>query len=171
MKESINDIKKVTEPRVHKISHSFGVLDAFNHHKAMHPETNVKLFRSVINAMNKEIANALCRGEDVKLPKSMGVFEIRKYEPILRIEDGKLHTTKPVDWKTTLELWERDSYAKETKMLVRFDNKYTYKIRYNKNKANYTNKKMMRMAFGRSLRIGIKNAINNNKLDAYLINE
>ena len=171
MTEFINDIKKVKEPREHKISNSYGVLDAFYYSKGIHPDITLKAFRRIINAVNKEIAASICRGSDITLPRNMGVFEIRKYEPILRVEEGKLYTTKPIDWQSTLALWEKDSYAKENKLLVRFENKYIYKIRYNKATAEYKNKKLMRMAFGRALRVGIKEAINNNKLDAYLINE
>ncbi len=171
MAEFIDEIKKVKEPRAHKITNSYGVLDAFKYSQEKHPDIKEKLFRRIINAVNKEIATSICKGDDITLPKGMGVFEIRKYEPILRVEEGKLHTTMPIDWQSTLTLWEKDSYAKETKMLVRFDNKYVYKIRYNKATATYKNKKLMRMAFGRALRVGIKEAINNNKLDAYLINE
>lgn len=100
-------------------------------------------FGKVVKEFNKLISEEMIYATfDYKLPFNMGVLGIRKEKNKLRFDsNGKLKGLSPVDWKSTLDMWENNPDAKEAKKLIRHENTHTggfiYKWYYNKRKASY----------------------------------
>jgi hypothetical protein len=99
----------------------------------------------------------------------MGQLEVRKFNPYVKFEGGKLRTNRGVDWKATLTLWNEDKEAKENKLLVRTEDKEAFIIFYNKMIANYKNKSLYKFKPNRELAIRIRKAGNEGIIDAYKI--
>lgn len=158
------------ERRHFKISHSWGVYDAY---KAIRKQgwmdigrcITEKQFYAIIRRLNEEIALQILQGRTVNLPKRLGQIEVSKMENITEMKDGKLRIRRPIDWNGTLRLWEEDAEAKKQKVLVRFNSKYTYKFRYSKFKATYDNKVFYCFTPMRELKLRLKEKINNKELD------
>ena len=70
----------------------------------------------------------------------MGRLEVRKRSNSIKFKDGKVVTDLPVNWDATLKLWYEDEESYNNKILIREENKETFRIHYNKIKANYNNK-------------------------------
>lgn len=127
-------------------------------------------YGSIIRAINSAIVDAICRGASIKLPYKMGVLEIRKYNTSVRIEDGKVKTTKPIDWHETLKLWSSDEEAYAARQLVRGDFRQMYVPYYNKRKADYINKAFYKIKFSKNIHRRITNMVKNGEIDALYFN-
>lgn len=158
------------EQRISKISNSWGVYDAY---KAIRKQKwmNIgraiteKQFYAIIRRLNEEIARQLLEGRKISLPAKFGWLFISKRENTVYLKDGKIKSTYPVDWKSTLELWKDSEEARQDKTLIRYKNQYTYKITYNKYKATYNNKIFYMFSPMRELKVRLKEKINNQELD------
>ena len=131
---------------------------------------NKPLFSKIIKLVNYYIIESLLQGSTIKLPWGMGSLGLRKFTPVKEIIDNKIHTTLPIDWKTTLELWNTDSKSKELKTLIRFNSDTIYTLYYDKHQANYKNKFYYRFVFPRSIKIRLSKLINEGSIDAPLLN-
>ena len=165
-------IKRVEGPRVHKITGSLGVYDAFKKYRKIRPKdkkyvlTESQYF-AIVRQINNLLANELVQGRDITLPKRMGVLELRKFNKQVSLDNnGNLKTNLPIDWDSTLELWYNDEESKNSKTLLRHDSAEIFKIYYNKSKANYNNKsfyefkcnKDLKQRLRQNIRYGIINA-------------
>jgi hypothetical protein len=97
----------------------------------------------------------------------MGRLELRKIASSIKFVNGKLKTNLPINWDATLKLWYEDSASKNKRQLVRQENTETFKVRYDKVKANYNNKSFYEFKANRELKIGLKKNIKLNKIDAF----
>lgn len=97
----------------------------------------------------------------------MGRLELRKRASRVKFVDGKIKTNLAIDWNTTLKLWYENPKCKNDKQLVRQESKYIYNVYYNINKAKYNNKTFYEFLTNRSIKIGLKNNIKLNKIDAF----
>lgn len=171
--EFINKVKKVNTPRVHKITNSYGVMDAYKYYRKNCPKSkkfNIKAadYCKTVSSINSIIADKLVEGKDIKLPELMGVIEVRKYhiEPYLS-DDGKLIYNAPTDWGKTIKLWHSNKEAFEKKLLIKLERDAYFKIKYNKIKAKYRNKTYFTIRACRSLKTRLAKAYKENKLDAF----
>lgn len=106
-------------------------------------------------------------GNDVRLPKSMGTIEIRKYDRRVRLGmDGKIHTNLPIDWDKTLKLWYEDEEAFRDKTLVRVEENEIFKVYYNRESATYNNNSYYEFLFNKDLKIRLKQRIKEGLIDA-----
>ena len=126
-------------------------------------------FVIIIKTINLHLRDQLIQGKDIDLPHRMGRIEIRRFEAKLEFKDGKLITNLPVDWKRTLELWYEDESAKESKTLIRQENRTRYSIHYDRTKALYNNKAFYQFIPNRDVKVGLKENIINGGLDAFLL--
>ena len=62
-------------------------------------------YYSIIRNINKLLAEELYNNKPIYLPLHMGVLELRKVQTSLKIVDGKLINSMPVNWEETLKLW------------------------------------------------------------------
>lgn len=172
--QKIADLKKVTEPREHKVSGSLGVYDAYkfirkNKWLDIGQPLTEHQFYTIVREINKYYADQLIHNRDVKLPCRMGSLELRKRIPKIDIENGKLVTNLPIDWDSTLRLWIEDEQSKEDKVLIRQEAKEVFRVYYNKANAQYNNKSFYQFDLNRDIKKALKQRIKNNKIDAYIL--
>lgn len=170
------DLLKVKEHRVHKITKSLGVYDVYKWlRKRQWIDIGQKLteheFYSIIRKINNELAFNLSIGKEIKLPHRMGIIELRKVNAYVNFNDGRLHSNLPIDWNRTLKLWCEDKNAYDNKTLIRIEEKEIFKIYYNRSKANYTNKSFYQFNANRELKKVLKDNIKEGRIDAFLLNK
>lgn len=169
------ELLKVNEPRVHKITKSLGVYDAYKWiRKRKWEDVGRRLteheFYSIIRKVNDLLAINLINGEDIKLPHRMGTLELRKKSSRVYLKNGKLCTNLPIDWDKTLKLWCEDEDAYTNRVLIRMEENEIFKVYYNKNKAEYNNKSFYQFKINRELKKALKRNIKKNRVDAFLLN-
>lgn len=171
-KEFIYNIKKVNKERHHKVTNSYGTKDAFFYYRKIRPKdskyvlTDVQYLR-IIRMINDCLREHLINGNEFILPEKMGRLEVRKRANSIKFKDGKVVTDLPVNWDATLKLWYEDEESYNNKVLIREENKETFRIHYNKIRANYNNKSFYQFFPNRELKIGLKNNIKKNKIEAF----
>ena len=69
-----------------------------------------------------------------------------------------------VNWAATIQLWKSDKDAFEKRTLVRFDNDFVCRIRYERKYADYTNKTYMAFSTNTFLKKRISAALRNNSI-------
>lgn len=150
-----------------------GVRDAFKwcrNNKAFGNQTiSTKHFYGIVRTVNDLLAEELKQGKDVRFPQKMGQLEVRRFNTYVKFIDGKLHTNRGINWKATLELWNEDKEARESKLLVRSEDKKALTIFYNRHVGEYNNKSIMQFKPNRALLIDINNLAKEGMLDAYTI--
>ena len=171
-KDFIKEVKKVSNKRTHKITKSYGSKDAFRHYRKVKPTDSKYVltdcqYLKIIRLINNELRNSLIEGNDIILPEKMGRLELRKSTNSIKFIDGKLKTSLPVDWESTLKLWYNNHSSKDKKQLVRQEIVETYRVFYNKTKANYNNKSFYKFTTNREIKVGLKKNIKLNKIDAF----
>lgn len=172
----ISECKKVNNTRKHKATHSFGIYNFFKDYrknKPKDPKYNIeeKQYSYIINSINSGISDLLSIGISVTMPCNFGTFEVRKHEVKPKIDsNGKLKINAPVDWEATFNLWYEDEEAKQKKTLVRTNEKFIYRIKWNKKESNIINIKFFKFKTSRPLKLSLKGNIKKNILkEAYLI--
>jgi len=135
-----------------------------------------KIYGKVLNDFNEAIRDLIINESfEYKLPYRMGILTIRKHKNTPWINDeGELMNNLPVDWDSTLKLWEEDPEAKEDKKLVRHYNEHTngYVARwyYGTGKAKYINKSAYSFIPCRTAKLKLKDALKDedNDVDYFL---
>lgn len=167
-------VLKVDQPRVHKITNSYGVYDAYKYirkNKWFNIGRNLTehQFYYIIRTINNYLADLLVIGKDIHLPCRMGNIEVRKKENNITFKDGKLKAHLPIDWDKTLKLWSEDEEAYKKRTLVKTEDKETFRVWYNKTKANYNNQSFYEFKANRDLKIRLKKKIKNGNFDAFIV--
>ena len=170
----INSIKRINESRVHKVKNCYGVYDGFKYYRKNKPKEhkyvlNESQYLSIIRKVNKLLGEELINGEDVTLPYRLGRLEIRKYNAKIVIDGKKIRTNLPIDWDRTLKLWYEDKESYKNKTLIKVEEKEIYKIYYNRNIADFTNKTFYQFDINRELKRKLKQNIKDGKIDAFLL--
>lgn len=141
--------------RNHKIHSHFGSNDFYSYYKENGGELSRRDFGAILKSINNRISDKILEGYSFKMPFRMGILSITRKKEFVGIKDGKAITNRPIDYKSTIELWNSNPEAKEQKKLVRFLNKHTngwiYKITYNKHYATYTNKTVYAIHINRKI--------------------
>ena len=173
-REFKNEVQKVNDTRVHKVTGSIGVYAAYKYiRKNKWYDIGRPLkegeFYKIIRRVNDYLADELTKGKEIKLPHRMGSLEIRKKPSRISIVDGKLVTNLPIDWDATLRLWYEDKESFDNKTFVRVENEEIYKVYYNKQDANYNNKSFYEFKPNRQIQRNLTKYIRTGNLDAYLL--
>lgn len=168
----IKDIKKVNKERHHKVTNSYGSKDAFQYYRKIKPQDPKYVltdceYLHIIRLINDHLRDFLIEGKDVVLPEKMGRLELRKHSNSIKFVDGKLQTNLPINWDATLKLWFNNPKCRERKQLVRQETQETFRVYYNKSRANYNNKSFYEFDVNRLIKLGLKKNINLNKIDAF----
>jgi hypothetical protein len=160
--EFLKEIKKVKSKRVHKISGSLGIKDAYNHYRRNRPKEKKFVVKesdyfAIIRRLNEVIADQLSKGYEIKLPYRTGSLLVEKFKISPKInEEGKLVFKAPIDWDATLKLWFESPIDKENKTLVKTEKREIFKVVYCKKNANYINSSFVMFSPTRSLKNKIK---------------
>ena len=172
-KDFKSSILHLQDKRTHKVTNSLGVYDAYKYIRKNkwfdigRPITEHEFYQ-IVRRINSLLAIHLSNGEDVPLPLRMGQLELRKRKslPIINSK-GELKVTYAIDWDKTIQLWYEDKEAFDNKTLVRIPEKNIFRVRYNKEYANYNNKSFMEFQVNRDVKLRLKHNIKNNKIDAF----
>lgn len=165
-------VLNVEGPRVHKITNSIGVYDAYKwirKNKWLDIGTPVSEhdFYKIIRSINEQLILLLLSGGNLQLPQRMGTIELRKRPVVYDIKSGKLKVSAPIDWDRTLKLWYEDEESFNKKTLVKMEEKEIFQIYYNKSKATYKNKSFYQFRPNRDLKVQLKYKLKEGTLDAY----
>ena len=177
MINSYKDFKSVIQglqnTRTHKVTNSLGSYDAYKYIRKNkwfnigRPLTEHEFYQ-IIRRINNYLAEDLINGNDVIFPNRMGKLELRKRNALPIIDkNGNLKVTYAIDWDNTLKLWYKDEEAFNNKTLVRLPERNIFRIKYNKNTANYNNKSFMEFQVNRNIKVRLKQKIKNNEIDAF----
>ena len=177
MINSYKDFKSVIQglqnTRTHKVTNSLGSYDAYKYIRRNkwfnigRPLTEHEFYQ-IIRRINNYLAEELINGNDVIFPNRMGKLELRKRNALPIIDkNGNLKVTYAIDWDNTLKLWYEDEEAFNNKTLVRLPERNIFRIKYNKNTANYNNKSFMEFQVNRNIKVRLKQKIKNNEIDAF----
>ena len=177
MINSYKDFKSVIQglqnTRTHKVTNSLGSYDAYKYIRKNkwfnigRPLTEHEFYQ-IIRRINNYLAEDLINGNDVIFPNRMGKLELRKRNSLPIIDkNGNLKVTYAIDWDNTLKLWYEDEEAFNNKTLVRLPERNIFRIKYNKNTANYNNKSFMEFQVNRNIKVRLKQKIKNNEIDAF----
>lgn len=163
---------KISEHRVHKVTGSLGVYDAFKwirKNKWLDIGCPLKEheFYKIIRTVNLKFADLLAQGEEITLPCRMGKLELRRKPVIKKIINGRLVTNLPIDWDKTLKLWYEDSECFKNKTLIRTNTNEMIKVNYDKRTANYNNKQFYKFNPNRELKHNIRNNVKHNNIIAF----
>lgn len=173
-KEFRTSVCHLNEHRLHKVSGSLGVYDAYKYIRKNkwfdigRPLTEHE-FYSIIRKVNDYLADSFLHGNDIKLPHRMGRIELRKYDVRVSFDGEKVKTNLPIDWDRTLKLWYEDEEAYENKTLVKVEEKEIFKVYYNRQLADYNNQSFYEFNVNRELKKRLKQRIKEGKLDAFKI--
>lgn len=165
-------VLNVEGPRIHKITNSIGVYDAYKwirKNKWLDIGTPVSEhdFYKIIRSINEQLILLLLSGGNLQLPQRMGTIELRKRPVVYDIKSGKLKVSAPIDWDRTLKLWYEDEESFNKKTLVKMEEKEIFQIYYNKSKATYKNKSFYQFRPNRDLKVQLKHKLKEGTLDAY----
>lgn len=156
-----------------RIKKDYGMIDYYNYYckNSTNPQSKLK-FNKIISEFNKEVVDLIINeGLEFKPTKLQFTFCIRKSKRVPKIIEGKLVNNTPIDWKSTNELWESDSEAKDKKILLRYLNnhtsKYVFRIKILKLGINYKNKKYYKYKPARSFQRLLAKRILDNNLDNF----
>ena len=166
-------IQGLQNTRTHKVTNSLGSYDAYKYIRKnkwfniCRPLTEHEFYQ-IIRRINNYLAEELINGNDVIFPNRMGKLELRKRNSLPIIDkNGNLKVTYAIDWDNTLKLWYEDEEAFNNKTLVRLPERNIFRIKYNKNTANYNNKSFMEFQVNRNIKVRLKQKIKNNEIDAF----
>lgn len=167
-----SNIKRNKEKRVYKIKDS---LDLRKIYRGLNKEKwygnkagiTITQFQRIISSVNLLLAESLLEGHTINFPYRMGKIVIIKRKPSDTIdEQGKLKTSRAIDWDKTIKLWYEDEKAHKDKILVRCMDKERFYINYDKRKASYNNNMFFEFRANRSLKNKLKERIESTGIDA-----
>lgn len=127
------------------ITQCLGVRDAWkwirhNKWKELGFSCSSSFFCSVVNEVNKELAQALLDNHIVELPFQMGCIQMVTRESIVKYKDGKVISNHPVAWRQTLDYWNSDNKARREKKVLRKLVASRRYVIYSKKRASFRNK-------------------------------
>ena len=177
MIDSYKDFKSAIQglqnTRTHKITNSLGNYDAYKYIRKNkwfnigRPLTEHEFYQ-IIRRVNNYLAEELVNGNDIIFPNRMGKLELRKRNSLPVIDkNGSLKVTYAIDWDSTLKLWYNDEEAFNNKTLIRLPERNIFRVKYNKDSANYENKSFMEFQINRDIKTRLKQKIKNNEIDAF----
>ena len=168
-----SSIQHLQDSRTHKITNSLGNYDAYKYIRKNkwfnigRPLTEHEFYQ-IIRRINNYLAEELVNGNDIIFPNRMGKLELRKRNSLPIIDkNGNLKVTYAIDWDSTLKLWYEDEEAFNNKTLVNLPEKNIFRVKYNKDTANYENKSFMEFQVNRDIKTRLKQKIKNNEIDAF----
>lgn len=131
--EFVNNIKH-TNKRNHKIGKCYGIKDYYEYYNSIKPgykkyRIGFKQYSDIINLFHLRLIERLFEYKTLPLYK-VGHIEIQKYINAPKLVDGELVYKAPVDWKKTYELWYEDEEERESKTLVKIQNRDNHFFRF-----------------------------------------
>lgn len=157
-----------------KIMGGYGTPDYYRFYKKNGGALDKSAFSRILRATNQALVEELVESaESFSLPYGLGRISFRKRKNKAFMTKDGLKSNSPVDWKKTMELWEKDPHAHRNKIKVKYSNmhtaRYSFKIRCFGR--TFKNREYFMMTFKRSLKRAFAdriNTYNKPKIDAYI---
>lgn len=167
-------VLKLHGKRNHKVKGSLGVYDAYKYIRKnkwlnIPKRLTEHEFYSIIRTVNNYFAQEIIQGNDVIFPCKMGKLEVRKYNPKIKFQNGKLSSCLPIDWNATLKLWYEDKESFNKKKLIYETPDEIFKVIYSSYNANYNNKSFYSWYLNRDIKIKLKKKIKEGALEAFIL--
>lgn len=167
-------VAKLKGKRNHKVTRSYGNKQIWRWIKknkgfSLKQPISEKLFGIIIRRVNLAIRDKIISGGSIVFPHNMGILELVKYRPKIKILNNKVKANLPIDWKRTLEYWNQDNNAFKDKKLIRIESKEIFKIRYSKRLCKYKNKNYFYFYPNREMKLKLKEKIINKETDTFLV--
>ena len=162
--------RKSTKGSKFNIRNSYRMKEAYNWYRKNYKGKCVSriVFSKIVQNVNLKLADEFLKYGSIVFPEGMGEIYIeKKYFEGVKVVNGKVKVTYPVDWVNTIKLWKDNKGAREAKTLVRFENDYIYKIKYSSDYSNYTNKIFMTLKANTFLKENISKVIRGEKIPIY----
>lgn len=158
------------KPKKFKITNSIGAYDIYKMMRKagwldIGRPVKEKEYYAIIRGVNDCLAKEIALGKTIQFPAKMGKLELRKQERGVSIVDGKLKITYPINWNETLKLWYEDPEAMRNKTLLRCENKYLYRVRYDVFDATYENKLFYQFKLNTFIQDALSKNIREGKVD------
>lgn len=155
--EFFNEKKNKKAGHKHKITGSWGVYDYYRFYRHTKPKgkeyvLDSSTYYKIIRMVNEALADKLAREHQLELPNRMGMLEFIKYTHTIKIVDGKVVTSRPIDWLATAKLWYDDPEAEQNKLLIRREDTEGVKAYYRKKNAIFNNKFFYEFELHRTVR-------------------
>lgn len=96
--------------------------------KNLEGQVNASEYSKILKDFNQRVIDeVLLTGKIFYLPFGLGKVSVVSRIPKVELNDNfeVVKHNMPINWKGTLELWERDAEAKEQKKLIYYDNRNT----------------------------------------------
>lgn len=169
-----NKVLKRCKDKNFRIKHSNGTKQAWrwikkNKWLKIGQPITERQFGYIIKKINDRLVSKLLAGNDIILPSGMGKIELRKYKSKIQIQNNKVITNLPVNWKRTIDWWKEDSKAYKNKYLIRHETNMLFNIHYNKKGATYKNKNFYQFIINRRIKKLLSDKIKNNEIDTFLL--
>jgi hypothetical protein len=123
---------------------NYGISEIYKMYKEEGGTLSRKDFSNVLGAINKSLVDLIYyENFHLKLPFGLGVLCIYIKKNKLKVDDeGNLVTySMPVNWRETLNLWEKSKEAKKNKKLIFHTNKYIANFTWDKRTCNVKNQR------------------------------
>lgn len=169
-------VLKVDQPRKTTINNSYGVYDAYKYYRKNKPKAKEYIisesqYFAIIRTLNLLLCQELLNQKDIVFPLAMGRIEVRKHTPGVKIDqNGKIKTSYPIDWDSTIRLWYEDQEAKTERIILKKKEKEVFRVRYNKSHARYKNKEYYEFKVNRALKLSLRDVIREGEFDAFSAN-
>lgn len=172
LEEYKSKIKWSKGKRDFKVTNSYNTMDYLKYYRELYKDRPDKKltyeqFFAIIQLMGKKLADEYLRSGEIYFPYNMGFITLYKIDKTPKIKDGKLQVTKPIDWNSTLELWYEDEEAEREKILVRYNERQTFRTKYSNFGTRHKNKSFFDFKIVRALQKRIKELSTNNELEAF----
>lgn len=129
-------------------------------------KVNIRTYTKIVKEFNKWISNKIIHNpKGVVMPYKLGRLLIVKFKtpPILLSNGIVLKKHIPVDWNSTLKLWEKDEDAKNKKILVRLLNThtdgYSYQWKRDHKRSTVRNNRVYLFTATRTNKLTLKNEL------------
>lgn len=166
-KEFQNKICKATEKRKTTLVGGYLSADFYRYIKE-EIDIDTVLLQNIIGDLNQGIGECLLKGKKVRLPH-IGDLELRKFARNITTVNGEVKTNLPINWKATLDLWEKDPKAYEERFLIKLNVPYIYRVYYIHSLSRFKNLPYIKFKLNRGLKRALTSKIQNKEIDAFLL--
>lgn len=167
-------------PRVHKHKADYGIKDYREFYKKKYnSDITTEKYNKIIKVFNQAIIDLIIdKGIKYKIPFMNFELYVAKLKQKPKIVNGKLVNNRPINWKATHELWDKNDEAREKKLLIRYNNdhssNYVFRIYMKKFKSTLRTRNYYKFKAIRSFKQKLHNKImksDDGSFDAYLLYE
>lgn len=153
-----------------EIRNSWGVYDYFKYYRKKQCENKksyipTEQYYKLIRTVNSRLCDVLLEEKRLELPLNMGTLEVIGFEHTIKLVDGKVKTSRMIDWYNTLKLWYEDPEAEKNKTLIRFEAPIGVSVKYRKRDATYPNKSFYGFVLHREKKNLLSRKLKNNSME------